>query len=394
MRRLPLLLFIYAVLMSCSEIDEYSSVSNAISEVYFKSHEKVIVRNDGKIRYVDLLINNKTFYSSFNDIVAASIETADNSLSYKTISLSHEGPSSKDSLLAIWYNTARRTTHNTPLTSNYWMHHPILFFNSIGNGICDDVANINESIWASLNYPSRTWYLEGHVVSEVFVDSTWMMLDSDIGYYIQNDSILSVQDLLNHPDLLRSSELRRSFLKKTEDWSPDDWEHLFRIFEKGSGLIDTSNPELDSLTYDYSFPIPPSGEIIFGKGLVDPPINFELDAPNYYNLIIKCDYTDSLALDLFLYPVYLKGSGQVIINNEEFSIEECDANFFIERFNSLNSWHSTQSIVFKNAKNLEIAYMINGYIFDLFESDRKRVGHQFKIVSDGYENLRLKKSKI
>ncbi|MGM0650709.1 MAG: hypothetical protein ACQES1_09420 [Bacteroidota bacterium] len=75
----------------------------------------------------------------------------------------------------------------TPLPKSY-RYSPAIFINSIGGGLC---SNRNASlchIWDKLGYKSRCIHLDGHLITEVFDNGNWRMLDADFHNYFLNDN--------------------------------------------------------------------------------------------------------------------------------------------------------------------------------------------------------------
>lgn len=60
---------------------------------------------------------------------------------------------------------------------------PVKYLSVYGTGVCDDAASAQAALAAAAGLPSRTWWLTGHVVPEVFADGAWRMLDPDHRIY-------------------------------------------------------------------------------------------------------------------------------------------------------------------------------------------------------------------
>lgn len=109
----------------------------------------------------------------------------------------------------VWRYTRSQVVLSRPVSRRPWYNHPCLLANSTGFGWCDDMASMNCFLWQQLGYPSRCWYLTGHVVSEVLVAGRWEMYDSDMGVcYLRPDGrVAGVEDLMANPGLVRGSAL-------------------------------------------------------------------------------------------------------------------------------------------------------------------------------------------
>lgn len=330
-----------------------------------------IKNESAETRSFELVINGRRFYHSIAEIAKDAYEYQKAMDTIQTT----------DTLKAIWFNTAYRTVHNTPLTGLDWFHHPILFYNSAGLGLCDDVANVNEAIWAWMGFPARTWYMEEHVVSEAYQGHRWKMYDSDLGVYYQGaDSVLSFKDIEKNPDFLGNRKLRKEISERTETYDDNFWKYVAGIYRTtDDNVIEDWPPAADSATYDYNIYLPPGAEVLFGKALVDFPISLEVDAPNYYNLIFKCESIDHYKTNLFLIPGYIKGQGTIKLDGVEHRIEDLTPEILFERE------YPIKTIELINATNVEIAYLVNGYIFNI-----RNKYYKLKIAGEMLQGLHVK----
>lgn len=103
-----------------------------------------------------------------------------------------------------WRFVATRTYHASSLSEQLKQHDPLLYFNSIGSGFCDDANAVLATIWEWQGYASRVWGLSGHVVAEVGKDGEWMTFDADYGaiYLDAAGKIASVEQLAVSPELV------------------------------------------------------------------------------------------------------------------------------------------------------------------------------------------------
>lgn len=104
----------------------------------------------------------------------------------------------------LWRFLTDNTYHWYPTTEAYWIHDPLLMVNSIGFGFCDDVANAYAILGQAAGYPTRVWWLYGHVVPEIAVDGRWEVLDPDLAtYYVDaNGNIAGVAQLSTDATLI------------------------------------------------------------------------------------------------------------------------------------------------------------------------------------------------
>jgi hypothetical protein len=104
-----------------------------------------------------------------------------------------------------WRFVRDNLAYNIPLTDQAWIHHPVILFNSLGFGQCDDLASGLAYVWQEMGYETRIWVLQGHVVPEVQVDGKWQMYDPSyhVYYLKKNQEVAGVRDLIQNPDLVR-----------------------------------------------------------------------------------------------------------------------------------------------------------------------------------------------
>jgi hypothetical protein len=96
------------------------------------------------------------------------------------------------------------SSHALPVCGQFYQHSPSFFMNSMGFGLCDDVASVLAFLWEEMGYKVRTWDLHGHVVSEVYANNEWLLYDADlcVVYYKKNKRVAGVEYLQEHPELI------------------------------------------------------------------------------------------------------------------------------------------------------------------------------------------------
>jgi hypothetical protein len=106
--------------------------------------------------------------------------------------------------LALWRFVVANRRHTDPLTGQTWAHAPVVFFNAVGFGYCDDAAAVYTALARAAGFPARVWALEGHVVPEIRVDGRWELFDPDLEVYYLNDAGLpaGVEELAADPWLI------------------------------------------------------------------------------------------------------------------------------------------------------------------------------------------------
>jgi len=89
-----------------------------------------------------------------------------------------------------WRFVMQHTFHynETPLPKGY-KYSPSIFINSLGGGLCSNRNTALCHIWKHLGYKSRCIHLDGHLITEVYDNNNWHMLDADFhNYYLDNDN--------------------------------------------------------------------------------------------------------------------------------------------------------------------------------------------------------------
>jgi hypothetical protein len=358
----------------------YGCVHEKIEEVAQNPYETLvnnsvpvtIINRTSVYKEFELVINKKSFYSSSADIIR------DGMMRYGDV----RDTTGFSLIRSIWLNTAFKVMHNSPFTEKRWQHNPILFLNSVGNGLCDDVASVNEALWRYANFPARTWYLDGHVVSEVYHGGKWKMFDADMGFYCEvNDTILSVTEIGERDGILLDKKFRRSAmefdpqLRPISDswyWDGTDWNYITDIWKKFK-YIDHYKPKEDSAIYSYRLELPPGAQYTFGKDLTPLPTPFNYPSPNLYNLIFKSEQLNDHTINLFLVPVNISGNGYVQLNGQRYRLEELERDFF----------HQSETLIsqiyVEDVTEIEISYMVNGYVFDLYEKPGEELKYSLSL---------------
>ena len=93
------------------------------------------------------------------------------------------------------------TFKDIDIVNDNWLNIPQLTISSVGGGLCGTRSAVLTNILVALGYKARNWCVEGHVVTEVFSDGKWKVLDPDLGVYFMNDDkqIASYKELCDNP---------------------------------------------------------------------------------------------------------------------------------------------------------------------------------------------------
>lgn len=278
-----------------------------------KKHNTLVIINiDSAQVNFNLKINN-FFPFTINSIVDSIKQLSSNSKDY----------------YEAWRFVSKNTDHTRPYSSQNWQHEPALFLNSVGTGFCDDRASVLVRIWKELGYDARVIGISGHVISEVFVEGKWKMFDPDLfTYYSRNDTILSVNEIENNPEIVREGVPRgrgyADFYESTEDNADNTRWHLdYKDWDTNMILPKYSSIEL----------------IDFKKRNT-----LRVNVPTGINGVIKLPFV----------PVFVKGKGMVSVNNE---IIEVHGITMIPKDIPVE-----EISVVENVESLEIYYLVNDKI--------------------------------
>jgi len=101
-------------------------------------------------------------------------------------------------LISKAYNfVINNTTHYEEYTMpRRFEYSPSILLNSLGLGICDNRGAVLAHILKEMGFESRCVQLGGHLVTEVYDNGKWKMLDADYDtYFLKNDIIASVREI-------------------------------------------------------------------------------------------------------------------------------------------------------------------------------------------------------
>jgi hypothetical protein len=264
-----------------------------------------------------------------------------------------------------WKFVHDHSKHYAPLSSFAWFHHPVLFFNSAGFGICDDQAEALYHLWTAMGYKARLWGLSGHVVPEVFADGKWQLLDPDFGTYYLNDSgeIASIEEISHDPTLIYNP---RSIL---EDYLPGAYSEgvaaLYAStddnrFCSSTGDLGPQCAGPETFKNGDFFTLPERSTLELAHEAPDY-LTFDPDVaqiPEFKIAILKIAPGVSGRVNVPLIPVKATGTGEVRISGVIFKVGESLNHYFSER-RSYNPtfWVDT------GKTGMEIQFSLNPHFF-------------------------------
>lgn len=155
-------------------------------------NKKLIIKNNGtkKIENPKVIVNDKKKWFDLNSIIQSIIKP---------------NMTDEEKALSIWNFLNDNRYHFYPATESSELHNIVKYLNAYGYGFCDDTATNFYLLASKVGLKSRVWGLSGHVVSEVYFQNDWHLLDSDNKvFYLEKDNktIASVNDIAKDPELI------------------------------------------------------------------------------------------------------------------------------------------------------------------------------------------------
>jgi hypothetical protein len=148
---------------------------------------------------VDLVLNGKSLFSNDQQIIAE--------IKKSPLYAAYGFP------FAAWNWLMENHYAFNPYSGDQWQHAPYLFLDSLGFGLCDDVASVFYSLVTSYGYgTARIWALNGHVVCELFQNGRWELYDPNLQVlYIDSKGEIAGYDyVISHPNDDYAANLRNS----------------------------------------------------------------------------------------------------------------------------------------------------------------------------------------
>ena len=273
--------------------------------------------------------------------------------------------------IAAWIYVRQLTSHDYPPTiDEKWIHNPIIFLNSVGQGFCDDRASVMAIIWNWLGFETRVWSLTGHVVPEVLVNSNWQMLDPDEEEFYLNKKgeIASVNELSKNSKLIaktkQNSPLHKKIEKIVEKKIASNHRDLARYYktEEDNFMADWFTDI--SIDGKEKFILPPKTKLVF-------PIIYKKssDGNRYADHSLKATIYGPLEQDTVQVPLVLS----------EFRKYEHGKEENVNQFSNLNYnyYNVPLDVSMSNLDSVVLYYSINKIMIDrLLDSSKTRWSYE------------------
>jgi hypothetical protein len=276
----------------------------------------------------------------------------------------------------LWRYLRDNVYHNVPASTEAFVHDPLLLVNSLGWGICDDVALAYMHLARAAGRTSRVWYLDGHVVPEVETADGWSVYDPDLFVYYMdaNARVLGVSDLSANPSLItapinplfpnyqvlvaHSSFVAQIYATPANNFLAEDLvPQLAAPQSPQSGLI--SIPADAKLSYPGTWSIVPTGTDTITRTDVPVYANMKLELPS--------GFTGTVRLPLQL--LQISGTGQIRLDGTTFALGSTQLDDFLAR-----PARATRTLeVTQSSSPIELYMLLNPLRFGRGPSDEIRV---------------------
>lgn len=292
--------------------------------------------------YIIQIDNLKEHPIKFNLNINDIFPLDDNKLRLEIEKMSFEKKISSEK--SAWLFVSNHTFHSKPLTIDSWQHHPLLFLNSIGGGLCDDKASVLAKLWMTLGDSSRIIGLNGHVVPEVFVNQKWQMFDPDNSVYYCNEGEQpqSVNELELSKDSILISNCNSTFVNPIFKFQNPISRYITGLYQSDDNE-DVTHWHLNyssDVTNDFVLPPYSNLKIIYNK------------VTGITNLLITLTSKSKGQLKVPLVPYEVSGKAQFQVNNKDVYINNETILLPQKQF------HSEIEVVNVD-KQTEINYLIN-----------------------------------
>jgi len=320
--------------------------------------EKIVITNNGaREAELNLNINHKIF-QNLGEIVSAINDMPDE----------FKGePAQRKAWRYVANNTEQLKVHS----DNVWIHNPVLMLNSLGFGLCDDLATALSFIWKKQGFKSRVWGLGGHVVPEVFAQGKWQMYDPTFGvYYLNNKKeVADVEELAKTPELIFTPNYKlpinynRAFIVEARKYSED----IASLYSSAhDNAVNDSYSELKAIS-DFRIHLPAGASMEFPATTPDslfvPYLLGKLHLECFVKITLPQNFAGKINFPFMVCQI--KGKGRIKVNDEEFDLEENKLNSSLSRFEDYK-----HEIDFEEPKQpIDVYCLLNPFLFNQNGSD-------------------------
>lgn len=224
----------------------------------------------------------------------------------------------------LWRFVRDNVYHNLPVRPEKHLNNPWSLINSVGWGICSNVAAVYVTLARKAGYEARAWGLTGHVVPEIRVNGEWQVYDPDLAIYYHTPSgkIAGVSELQADASLISapvdaifagtaydfpySAEVAQIYGSPSDNYVGDDQ----FIPETENQFQKLVLPPGATLKYPGRWTPSVTGEDDAGSRLIDLYLQAKLTTP--------MAYTGNVVMPWMLWEV--RGEGRIRIGEREFDV--------------------------------------------------------------------------
>lgn len=308
-----LIIFTLQLLLSCNKINSDSKESG--TDYYFiVEQDSILSIKNNTLQKIRLQIDiNEKFANHIDDLL-------------KKIHALQDEFDEEPIIRKAWRFVGTEIDFFNPVSSNNNFDIPLLIYNSIGFGQCDDLSVLLHTIYTRMGYTSRVVNVKDHVVVEVFNGQKWEMYDAfQYVYYLnQRGQVASVEELSKdsflilhpvekiHPPDNFSAEKK---IRLKQNYSPQGINYFYNISPFEYNILDHQS---DSIYIE----LPPYGKLEIPATSPEPIYKYGVSGKGQHKAYVKYVIPKGFKGE-FKTPFLitsLHGNGSVKINKQTISI--------------------------------------------------------------------------
>ena len=263
----------------------------------------------------------------------------------------------------LWRFVRDNVYHAVPLYNN-WPFDPWVTVNSLGWGLCGQVAEVYMRIARNAGYTARMWGLTGHVVPEIRIADRWQLLDPDLAIYYMNGSgqIAGVEELATEATLIT---LPVDPIFDVDAYPAGYSDLLAEIYGTSDDNVAASETSRLSATHYQSITLPPGATLTYPVRLFDSVEgvdgNMRYPVPHHLQAALQVNggWSGELNMPWVLWGV--SGDGRVAVGDEEF---EAGSQALVDRLRSGRTPVTSVRVVSAGSQ-LTFALFINALRYEL-----------------------------
>jgi len=243
------------------------------------------------------------------------------------------------------------TFHDDKLVDSKMMFNPEIVVNSVGGGLCNVRSSVLTNLLCLLGFKARSICLEGHVITEVYSNGNWRVMDADYGVCFLDTcgNIASREYLSTNPEIFNHLN---NYIAIDADSTKLIKALLMNNFELYSTESDNYmySTQFDKSIYSNEYTLPPSSSFSFPYG--------NTSNGKFYSfalLKINESWTGEIGNPFVVEKIV--GKGEIVIGEKKFNLNGELTNF--EDFEDF----SGNVHILQNEGIILIHYYINPKIF-------------------------------